>query len=458
MDTSFSYTVRVFACDMCGGAVEAAIVGGSFNCRYCNAMNHLGLRDEGMLVPPRPPVPEHERIARLRMQDGRPLLPPPSLAQLLPGGRLEEWKVQEAVGVWNGTRKELRAAPGNYDAAERLTFLTMVLSQHFNVKGEKLRQRSMLESALEAVTLPRHRQILRGYLARAAVRSGDLDAAEAWLAPCDARSDDLQMDSAYRFSRAFIDTARGNFPRVLEVLGPGPRDVPIEDAADDVCAVFRANAWEKMGRIDQSVALLRERLQAGGGSGRQVVQQVVELYADWGLCRASYGHAMAGHAQVASRVAAQRASGGIHVVFIPLGILQLLGGLLALALTIVSAADVVVIINHSALAGVGFTGATFVLTGALFLGIGKAMKAKAERAAWLRVNGISATATIQNIEHTGLTINNVPQLRYVLLVQIPGQPPYQASATALGRIAAHGGSVNVRVDPRNRSELMIETD
>ena len=269
MDTSFSYQLRVAACDRCGAPCEASVAGGSFACRFCNAQNQLAVRDEALVAPARQPIHEGERVNRLRMQDGKPLLPPPSIQHLFEGGGVPEWKINEVVAIWNSTRHELRSGPGNYDAAERLVFITMVLSQHFQLKGDKLRQRSLLEGCLDAVSLPRHKQIMRGFLSRAAVRTGDVQAAESWLQPCDPLSDDIQMDSAYRFSRAFIDTARGNFPRVLEVLGPGPQDVPIEDASDDVCTVFRANAWEKLGRPDQAVALLRERLVSGGSSGRR---------------------------------------------------------------------------------------------------------------------------------------------------------------------------------------------
>ncbi|HVJ93396.1 MAG TPA: hypothetical protein VM580_26525, partial [Labilithrix sp.] len=250
MDTSFSYTVRVAVCDRCGAPYQAAVSGGSFHCRFCNAQNTLGLRSEIVVAHGRAPIAEAERIARLRMQDGKPLLPPPNLAHVMANGGLAEWKVDEAVAIWNGARQVLRTNPNDFDAAERLLFLSMVIAQHFKDKGDKLRQRSLLEGALDVVTLPRHRQILRGFLTRAAVIAGDLEAAEAWLKPCDAQSDDLSMDSEWRFSRAFIDTAKGNFENVLRVLGRGPNDVPIEDASEDVCAVLRANACERLGQVD----------------------------------------------------------------------------------------------------------------------------------------------------------------------------------------------------------------
>ena len=139
----------------------------------------------------------------------------------------------------------------------------MVLANHFSDTSDLLRQRAMFESALDVCMLPRHKQIMRGYLTRCAARQGDLAAAEQWLLPCDRQSDDLETDSAYRFSRAFIDTARGNFNGVLHVLGSGPKDVPLMDAVDAVCAVLRANAWERVGSYKPQSAQLTEQMQTG---------------------------------------------------------------------------------------------------------------------------------------------------------------------------------------------------
>jgi hypothetical protein len=461
MDASFSYQVRVAACDRCGAPSEAALTVGGFTCRFCNSSNQLSVRDEALVSPARPPITEEERIARLRMQDGRPLLPPSSVQHLFVAGQLPEWKVEEGTAIWNGSRKTLRGAPMDHETAERLVFLTIVLSQHFHRKGDRLRQRSMLEGALDVVALPRHRQIMRGMLARAAARGGDVAAAEAWLSPCDPRSDDLQMDSAWRFSRAFIDTAQGNFPRVLEVLGHGPDDVPIEDTYDDIVALFRANAWEKLGRTDQAVPLLRARLAAGGGTGRRTVERVVQLFADWNLCRESYAQAISGHTSAAARVAAKRASGGVHRVLTPIGALVFVVGVVGIAAVGLGIVGLIRM-DGEAYAGIGLASLAFVLMGVVFFGMGVSMKESADKAAWLRVHGLVATAQVQSLARTGLEINGVPQVRFTLLVVVPGRAPYQAQAKALlgGGLSSlrEGSNVPVRVHPQEPREVLIETD
>jgi len=459
VDTSFSYSFRVAACDRCGAPHQATVAGGSFTCRFCNAQSILAVRNEIVAAPGRAPVAEAERIARLRMQDGKPLLPPPNLAHLMANGWLEEWKVEEAVSIWNGARQELRTNPNDFDAAERLVFLSMVIAQHFKDKGDKLRQRSLLEGALDVVTLPRHRQVIRGFLARAAVIAGDLEAAEAWLKPCDALSDDLSMDSEWRFSRAFIDTAKGDFQRVLTVLGRGPNDVPIEDASEDVCTVLRANACERMGQVDVAVTLLRDRFGTSGDS-RQTIQRVIQSYPDWQLCAQSHPLAAAAFAATAGAEAASRSSGGLHYTFIPLGILFILGGLALFGTGIATFFDNVdPLLLRDRWRHLG-SGTMVGLVGLLFAVIGFATKKSADKKKWLHVNGLPATGLVKGAAPTGTRMGNIPVMQYALLVSVPGRAPYEATASHVGQssLTVLRGTVSLRVHPQNPSELVIEGD
>ena len=279
MNTTFSCDTRVIACDNCGAPVQATPAAGSFQCEYCRAINELQSRQEQVAPESQAPIDEFERLRRLRSQDGSTPPPPADLLRLVPGGLLTSRNVPKAVTIWQGLRHELRSKPSSPMAAERLVFLTMLLVTNYQVKHDLLRQRAMLESALEVLELPRHKQMMRGYLCRCACRSGDLTAAEEWLAPCDPRSDDLETDTAYRYSRACIDTASGNYEGVLEILGGAPTHVPIMDSFDHVCAVLRANAWEKRGNLAAATNLLVQAMaiDAGGASGRLAVEKVVQL-------------------------------------------------------------------------------------------------------------------------------------------------------------------------------------
>lgn len=75
--------------------------------------------------------------------------------------------------------------------------------------------------------------------------------------------------------------------------------------------------------------------------------------------------------------------------------------------------------------------------------------------------GISGTGVITGMGQTGMMVNNLPQLTFELQVQVPGQPPYQASVkqtvphAVLGMLAP-GRTVAVVVDPNKPSKVKLD--
>lgn len=77
-------------------------------------------------------------------------------------------------------------------------------------------------------------------------------------------------------------------------------------------------------------------------------------------------------------------------------------------------------------------------------------------------NGVSATAQVQSVQDTGVTINNFNMvLKVGLLVTVPGAPAYTArTRVMLGRTSwgaiQPGMTVPVKVDPRDPSRVAID--
>ena len=461
--TAFSCDTRVLICNHCGAPLEATVEGGAFRCRYCGTQNQVIARDDGsLLAPQQAPISEEERLARLRAQDGAPVRAPASLEGLLQAGQLPPWKEQEAAALWQATRDELRTR-ADYEASERLLFLTMLLTNHGAEQHDLMRQRAMFESTLDASMMPRHRQIMRGYLSRCAAHQGDLDAAEQWLAPCDPRSDNLDMDSAYRFSRASIDTARGSFQAVVQTIGAGAEDVPILDAFEGPCAVLRANAWEKVGQVPVAVRLLLHYFQKGGPPGRAAVQQTIASHPAWALCTQSYPQATADHDVVAAEATGRTVGGGLQV-FLSVGI-----GLLVLGLVSGAALVIAGLLVQTPGIGIGVGGvlaALAFLLGLVFSGIGYAAHKAAKRAARIRGRGLLGTGEVRSVQETGVKIDKVPQMAVTLIVRLPGRSPYEAVATMpkwMGKWYAPrdlvvGTSAPLRVDPDDPREVIIEVE
>jgi hypothetical protein len=469
MDTTFSHERRLLVCEHCGAPFEALPAGGTVQCRYCNTYSAVGVRDERPIFaafPVQAPLPEPERLNRLRAQDGRPMLPPPSLHALMPTGQLEAWKVGEAVAVWQNTRRELRTTgSADFEASERLLFLTIVLAQYFFDQGDRVRQRALFESALEVFSLPRHRQLMLCYLSRSACRAGDTPAAERWLAQCDPRSDDLAMDSSYRFSRAFIDTSIGNFPAVLGTLGNRFDELPIQDALDGSACALRANALEKLG----NVAAASEELRTGFARNpmlRVAIEKFIELHPAFQLCPQALAQARSGHAQVAAKMAGQRAGGGI--VFG--AIFSVIGGAMLLVATVLAAIELAPLLGFELLGGPSKTNDPypfmiflFGVMGLMFGTVGVIALRIVKGAERLRVHGLRGQARVLAVEATNMSINEQPVVKVKVSIELPGRAPYDAESRSIldGMLAVRavpGASIPVRVDPKRLHKFILELD
>lgn len=428
------------------------------------------------------PLDEAQRRLRLEMQVGKPLLPPPALEALVPGGRIEPWKVQEVFAVWQSTREETRTTH-SYDAAERLVYLTMVLANHHSRHEDPLRQRALFESALAVFTLLRHRQIMRGFLSRAATREGDLEAAEAWLAPCDTRSDDLDTDTAYRLSRRPSTPDGAHGPRSTTCSDPArvTSRSPTTPSRSRCCS--GPTPGEQRGDLRRASELLQEAM-ARGAAVRTSLESILAVHPDWGLCRQTFQRAEAAHTAQAAKSAGE-AMGGIGGFFFWTGLLLLLvsvGCVVGMALFGVGAAVAGVIpavirlrpalsVSLASFSGICGTLAfvclmilpTTLPMGGIFTAVGHALRKSAKRARRLRLHGIRGTARVLSLRPTGMSVNDVPQMELALRVQLPDTAPFETKTSLLlpphlaARFAS-GITVAVRADPDDHREVILESD
>lgn len=237
---------------------------------------------EAAAAPPRARS-EHERRQLLQGFDRR-FLPPLDLAHLFVGQRVVASAEAQARSRW----QHLRAAllQGDTSGAEAFFVLSLGLSELCFERSDVAGQRAVVDSAMHVLQSPHHKQVLRAQVARSALRAGDAQSAEAWLALCDVHSEDLLADTAYRFARAYIDTARGDSTSVIRVLGSGA-DVPFSDAFAAECTVLCAHAWERTGQIAVAVDALIAAPRGLGPLTQERMQRFIDRHAQWQLCRAS---------------------------------------------------------------------------------------------------------------------------------------------------------------------------
>jgi hypothetical protein len=441
LKTQFDTAIRVLLCDHCGAPLEVGLGAGSVRCKHCGTHSTFAARVERFVIE-HPRVPESYRLGELRRQDFTGPPTPPAYRHLLVGGRVPSWHLDEAMRAWLRARVELRA--GGVDAAERFLFLTTMMSSYLFESRDYLRLRAMYESALEAVELPRHKQVLRGFLSRTAASLGDLDAAERWLAPCDPFAHELDADGAYRLSRATLATAKGEWPAVLAWLGNTRDEVPIHDHYDALAVVLRAHALEALGRLDLAVAALRLEMQRGAGA-RDALEALVAASPRFGLCPKSLPAARAEFLSVAEARTATQGAGSHHAL-----VITVLGILAIFAL--------VAAINASGLLAALALALLVLLVLACFVVLHRAQRAS-ERARRVAREGLPARGRVIEVrrDHPDAIPTGLLDLR--LEVMLPGREPYEALVRGVASMTPEQvlaqGELQLKVDPERPDQVVI---
>lgn len=442
--TFFRHDVRVLPCDTCGAPLEAGAGAGRAACAYCGSEQELTAREEVPLVVG-PRLTEAERLAQLSKQDAFARPPPEALRGLVLGDRLVPWEVPEALSRWQMARRAL-ATRRDGSAAEELFVLTLALTRHYERQGSLLEARALAEGALDELGEPRQRQVLRAFLARAAALSGELGAAQAWLAGCDAHAADLESDGAYRLARACVHTVEGTFARVIEVLGASPEQVPLPNDLDPAAALLRANAWERMGHVAQASDLLVHLAQHGGPIFHLNARELAELHPELRLAEESSRHAE-------PRIAALFDERASRAGFSGLGTLIAIGALIVLACVGVIAGsaagdylDLGFGLNPITLFAVDMVA----ISGVILVLLGWVQHRQIRRARTLRRTGRLVPGVIVQRFATGNATMNVPEIAVRVLV-LQGATGYLASTEAFFRdpetpALARGALVALRVD------------
>jgi len=275
----FSHKVRLLLCGNCAGPLPAPNEGGIATCEFCDTKSVLDPREEIPITPAeRPPITEQDRLLKLRGQDGKNVTPPSELPFALMVWHGEDNPKRAKLGIewWKKTIAGIKEGGSDADKHERVIYwLTLTFTNYYGSRKEWDRLRGMLETSVEVCRVPANLQVLRCYLARFAARMGDFEAAHEWLAACDPRSEDLRMDSAWRYSNALIAQYQSQFSRVLELLGKKFDEVPIAQELDFTVSMVRANALERMDDLEGAKQVLRDTLASTRGQPR-LLKEIAE--------------------------------------------------------------------------------------------------------------------------------------------------------------------------------------
>jgi hypothetical protein len=444
--------VRFYLCPGCSTPQQGPPAGGPVACPQCRAP--FMLPDRGAMLgnpggPPPMPQDDPARLQQLRVQDGRPRLPTPTLAAVLGGPSIQPGREQEAIAIWQSLRA--RSAQGDVAASEDLATLTLLIAS--STMTDQLPQLllALSESTYDACVLPRHKIEQLGRLVRRAAAAGDRARAGRYLSWMMPGAPEIDADSEYRVSYAVVATLDRDPARVLALLGPRKDAIPIVDSMDPLGTIFRANAHEMMGNVPAAIDVLREL------PNPRALDMVRASFSSLQLCPQA-GQAFAATAAQEGAKRASASAGGIGCLVG--AILAFMGGIFAIIglATLAFSGQV-----SDAQSGMDIGSLVFAGVGVALLctGVFVILRARAagKRAAWLRVNGMQLTARIVGAEMTGTRINDVPQYRFVLQVAGP-QGPYASSFTKVApehEVAmVMGAEVRVRANPQNLQEVVLE--
>jgi DNA-directed RNA polymerase subunit RPC12/RpoP len=304
----FAFDARVLLCPRCGAPVHVSAAGGSFTCEYCRSSIEVQPRSgpaaTGQAITEDQRI--HELVRQLGAYEDDRQNWPPDFAEVARVGATDE-NVAQVLAMWQSYCD--RAKAGDPAAGEFAVKLTAPLSNYFALHGQDERRRALFESTLEALPSPAHQEVMRCRLSRAALKAGEVDAARQWLASCDPAPLDLDADSDYRVSAAYMATFDYDFDRVLALLGHTHGSIPVAVSSRILVVMLRANAFEKSGRLDEAVATLLDFARHSEGQLAERSYAAVMKANSWlDLCSQSVPAAIA-RLQAGQTVAAPAAPG-----------------------------------------------------------------------------------------------------------------------------------------------------
>ncbi|MCA9669771.1 MAG: hypothetical protein KC503_29455 [Myxococcales bacterium] len=232
--TVFSYMVKTTECANCGAPVTGKI-GTSVRCEYCSTVNALRERRQDTAVAASN-LSEPARIAQLRAQvisPDDPALPQPPMGyeQVVMGAITDPAQRQSALATlrqeWQRVRQQATQYGLTPDIERRVYRLALIMGDWYRLDNEHARARAVLETALDTLTDPTQRDVVRNQLARAALAAGDVEGYAGWIGDVNAQPVHLVADSEYRCSVAKHAASESRWYDVLAVLGRTSLEIPI---------------------------------------------------------------------------------------------------------------------------------------------------------------------------------------------------------------------------------------
>jgi hypothetical protein len=253
----YDVTARVVECSNCGAPLTLHTAA-SVKCDFCGVLIRVGPRPHDGR-PPLTPAQEIARLAQLKAQQSHAIpghifdlsgLPP----ALMFAGATADARLDLVVlhRLWGHARAK---ADEGLEAQRALCWVAIHAARLLSVAGEYAGARARLETALNQLTDPGHRLLVRAELCLEAIKSGELAAARGWLAECDPAPEILELDSALRYASARICLAENDSARALGLVGAAAGALPVDPHMEACFVLVRIHAHELNRRFAKAKTL-----------------------------------------------------------------------------------------------------------------------------------------------------------------------------------------------------------
>jgi len=311
--TAYTYQLRSVECEQCGGPVVTQQSATEAQCGFCNAVLRLVVRPKDAV---HEPIDESARMAGLAAQVGKqdangPLAARPpdgmhAFAAMLTDRSARPAAVAALRQEWGQARAEATAQPSR-QSGTRAFRAALLLARFYAADDDDKRARAVAETAINIVSEPGQRDILRLWLARAALDAGDSEAYDAWLADVNPQPVHLEVDSALRLTRARRALSDNLWDGVASLVGSYPREVPLAAESEKAARLVRAHAFAGRGDEVSARRELRGAL-ADASDPHELVRILLDEYPGPAAHIAEEEAAMPRQAAIAAAVTAPAAA------------------------------------------------------------------------------------------------------------------------------------------------------
>ena len=249
--------IKAGLCTQCKAPLPSYAPGTSVQCEYCKTFNYIPTADK---TPSESLGTEIVRLSKLKSQLDHPVSGHAydlvhSPLSWIRDGRITIGQKAHALKEWEKLSRSNSSTSSKQQ--RQILWLALKTADLSVTIGDHVQIAQILERALQLLPDAGHTHLICCRMVEAAVDGNDLNAALQWFSRCDATSEVLELDSAYRIAAARLFAAQRKPAEIFKILGKSAGNLPLADFVRKKAEVLRAHAFELNGAEKKAIKLIR---------------------------------------------------------------------------------------------------------------------------------------------------------------------------------------------------------